>query len=132
MADDGQWWPSKTDPGLLRICLSAAVPLRIEKLRRQGDARRLRDTAVDVVASNGDALLRKTRATPGEPGTARTFNEVASGIALLALRPGGVHVLGAIWCAEHSPCGEPTAASDDVQRTSVPCTRCVSEGQVGS
>lgn len=116
--------------GLLRVCLSAAVPLQIEKLRRSGGATRVRD-AVDVLASNGDALLRRSPALPDEPGTAKTFNHLARAVAVLALRPGGGHLFGAVWCADHSPCGALTTGEDHVQRGSIPCGQCVAEGRCG-
>lgn len=124
-------WTHTTDAGLLRVCLSAAVSLRIEKLRREGGAWQVRE-AVDPLASHGDALLRRTRGSADEPGTAETFNRVALAVAVGAFQPGGVHVFGAIWCAEHSPCGELAPAGDDVQRNTLRCEQCVSEGQVGT
>jgi hypothetical protein len=88
----------------LRAALGAAVPLRIEALRRLDpvtfarafDRERL-DALAQTVAEHGDDVLFLGR-KKGE--SARVFNAVADGIALLAFAPGGVSLFGSSWVAE--------------------------------
>lgn len=87
---------------LLDVALEAAVGLRIELLRRlpAGDlALKLEGAGprlADVIAEHGDDLMFRSK-RPGE--SARVFNAVADGLALLAFCPGGVHWRGRHWVA---------------------------------
>ena len=78
---------------LLRISLSCAVPLCIERARRYTDAefKQRAELAGAVVAERGD-LIQFRGKKPRR--TAEAFNALAEGLALLAYRPGGVHFLG--------------------------------------
>lgn len=88
---------------VLRLCLSAAVPLYIAELRAMSEVERARTAAiwardaVDPLASGGDRILHRVRDYPEEPGTAKTFNCLARGIAALAQRPGGVEAFGMVF-----------------------------------
>lgn len=102
---------------LLTDALEATVPWWIEQLRgtsfgyRQGMARE----SVDIIGSQGDNILFRA-SKPGE--TARAFNALARGLAILALQPGGVTALGLSFCATH-PRTHWTAPG--------PCPDCVAE-----
>lgn len=125
-----------TAPGdiILVETLRLAVPLRIAELLRMTEVQRV-DTirfwaaeACEVVASNGDNLMFRTkpwrlkgsqlakgsRRKPGdEVSTADTFNHLAAGLAALAMCPGGVLFAGVHWCAEH-PLGKEAANIADL------------------
>jgi hypothetical protein len=107
--------------GHLRIALSAAVPLNIEALRQRPPAARTRTRlawapeAADIIGSQGDALQFTTK-TPGR--TANAFNALARGLAALAWQPGGVHVFGLLFCAQHARGGR------DVPGSALPCPDC--------
>lgn len=78
---------------LLRVALSAAVPLRMAELRAAGsitdqDVERVRGYA-QVMAEHGDDLLYRRK---GE--TAARFNQLADALAVMAYLPGGVTFLG--------------------------------------
>lgn len=85
---------------LLRISLSCAVPLWIERLRARSWAyveERARECA-QVVAEKGDVIQFKSKKA-GE--SANAFNHLAEGIACLAFAPGGVRFLGDHYVAFH-------------------------------
>jgi len=86
---------------LLRVSLSVAVPLWIERLRPLGPEHRQRraQELATIVASEGDRLMYKTPAKRHKDGTrtrgtADVFNSLAEGLACLAYCPGGVTFLG--------------------------------------
>lgn len=99
----------------LTACLSIAVPLRIDELRRMTDDQRERAVAIwaqntgDLLGSCGDVLLFRTRSFPTtkthkyEPGTADAFNALARGLAAGAFAVGGIEFLGLRWCAGGDP-----------------------------
>jgi hypothetical protein len=97
-----------TRPGLLVTALQAAVPMWLaEADKRHGETRAellaaWRREAVDVVASSGDNILYLGHKR-GD--TAKAFNSLARGLAVLSLMRGGVTVFGLIWCAKHLPGG---------------------------
>lgn len=77
--------------GLLGIALSAAVPLWIDRIQRQGgpveaDYARARECS-QLLAEKGDILQFKS-AKPGE--TAHVFNRLAEAMAIMAFCPGGI------------------------------------------
>lgn len=78
---------------LLRITLSAAVPIWIQELRSltpEERAERIEGSA-ELLASEGDSLLY----SGGPPGkAAELFNRLAEGMAVLAFQPGGVSAFG--------------------------------------
>ena len=86
---------------LLAISLSAAVPLRIMELQRQGgptemDWRNAADFG-QILAEKGDVLqfgYGKRKPQAGEPSVADLFNRLAQALAVLAFIPGGVRVFG--------------------------------------
>lgn len=89
----------------LGIALDAAVALRLELLllldagefARRFERGRLQELA-ETVAAHGDYLM--FRSTGKQQGTsARVFNAVAEGLALLAFAPGGVTLFGRHWQA---------------------------------
>lgn len=98
-----------SDIGLISICLSAAVPLRIAEYAGHGaDGRaslakdlwcgqQLIDGPcpcsglADIIACHGDAIIR------GDNGAAQAFNALARGLALGAYLPGGVHFADTHW-----------------------------------
>ena len=74
---------------LLRICLQAAVPLRIAEIASWPAQRRIETARAQatVIASHGDDLLY------GGKHCADTFNAMALGLACMAYAPGGVTFL---------------------------------------
>ena len=98
----------EVDP-LLRICLSAAVPLWIEKVRawtpeeREVKARAAGHTiaygAGAAAVATGGKERNKKKATKQRPnqGAAEVFNAMARGPAILAYGPGGVTFAGSHW-----------------------------------
>jgi hypothetical protein len=86
--------------GLLRIALSATVPLWIEKLRARPWSyveMRARECA-QVVAEKGDVLQYRSKKA-GE--SANAFNHLAEGLACCAFAIGGVRFLGDHYIAFH-------------------------------
>lgn len=79
----------------LSIAMAAAVPLRIMGMQEKGgpdDADFDRaQRAGELLGEKGDLLLFKSK-KEGE--TARTFNETAHAIAILAFCPGGITIFG--------------------------------------
>ena len=130
--------PEQWRAEILAEVLGLAVPLRIEELRRMGDAQRARTlrewaaAAGSVLSSRGDQLLfhtpSRTRRDPGRvdadgkasqgaaraDGTADAFNHLAKGIAALAHSPGGVTVFGRHWCTNHQLCLHAAAKAREV------------------
>lgn len=90
--------PNPADPfdhartiDLLKISLSTAVPLWAYQLRQQPReylSRRSGECA-EIVACEGDCLMYRTKDR-----TARAFNALAEGIAILSFCPGGVRLFG--------------------------------------
>jgi hypothetical protein len=83
----------------LTISLEAAVPLWIDKHKHTSvEARiaRARELA-DVVAGHGDDILFRSK-RKGE--SAKAFNALAEGLALMAYQPGGVSFAGEHWEAQ--------------------------------
>lgn len=78
---------------LLKISLAAAVPLWIEQFRPLSDAQRaaIAHESAQVVAEKGDVILYRSKR---KDETAKAFNQLARGIAVLAFVPGGVTVFG--------------------------------------
>jgi hypothetical protein len=72
---------------LLKISLSAAVPLWIAELKGLPwkDVSRMAGEAATIVASQGDTLMYKTKGK-----TREAFNALARGLAILSFAPGGV------------------------------------------
>jgi hypothetical protein len=87
------------DDTLLKLALSAAVPLWIEELKNKpwDELQAMAADAADVVASKGDMLM--FRGKKGE--SAAAFNALAKGIAILAFCPGGVTTFGLHFEAKH-------------------------------
>jgi hypothetical protein len=89
---------------VLACALEVAVPLRIMELLAMSPAKReptmngWRSKAVEAVASEGDILMYRSKKS-GE--SARVFNHLARGLAVLAGAPGGVLFSGRHWCLEH-------------------------------
>lgn len=86
---------------LLRISLSAAVPLHIEELKQRGgpneaELAQARE-ASRLVAEKGDRLMFRGKKA-GE--SAQVFNALAFGLAVLSFCPGGVTFLGDKWEAK--------------------------------
>lgn len=85
---------------LLKISLSAAVPLWIMHVRSWTPERRAERAAVcgQVVAEHGDVIQFKQPATKKHHiGTAEAFNALAEALALLSFYPGGVKFAGQHW-----------------------------------
>jgi hypothetical protein len=72
--------------------LAVAVPLRIAEVRRlpDGERARLAREAAEHIASHGDDLMYRGR----KGAAAEAFNKLATGLAVLALQPGGVTFAG--------------------------------------
>lgn len=89
------------DDSLLKIALSAAVPLWIEELKNKpwAELQEQAKAAADVVASKGDLLMFRGK-KKGE--SALAFNALAKGIAILSFAPGGVTTFGMHFEAKHS------------------------------
>ena len=86
---------------ILKIALSAAVPLRILELRSKGGPD---DVDLDfargfahVLGEKGDILQYRGK-KKGE--TAEIFNGLARAIAVLSFCPGGIKVFGEHWVGE--------------------------------
>jgi hypothetical protein len=107
---------------LLVQTLRLAVPMWIaEANKRHGETRDelladWRREAGPVVAANGDHILYLGHKR-GE--TAKAFNSLARGLAVLAHARGGVTVFGLVWCATHSPGGAHVDGP--------PCPACLAE-----
>lgn len=85
---------------LLKLTLEVAVPLWIDKLQKQlwSEVMVRKDEAAQTVAEKGDIILYKSK-KPGQ--TAKAFNALAEGVAILAFAPGGVKVFGLHFEAKH-------------------------------
>lgn len=88
------------DSDLLRITLSAAVPLWVLRLRERPFAELLRRAPElgQVVAEKGDVVQFKGK-KKGE--TAAAFNALAEGLAILSFMPGGVTFMEEHYENEH-------------------------------
>lgn len=91
---------------LLRVALSAAVPLWVADLQRRPwvEVQELARACADTVASKGDVILYRSK-KKGE--TAEAFNALAKGIAALSFAPGGVTFLGDHYENKHESTGTP-------------------------
>jgi hypothetical protein len=87
------------DRQTLRICLQAAVPLWVARLRAIPLARLLAraNDLGEVIGCQGDMIEYRERRGK----TAAAFNSLAEGIAALSFAPGGVTFLGDHWESEH-------------------------------
>ena len=85
---------------LLQITLDAAIPCWIMELKlRPWSYLEMRAAdASQMIAEKGDVILFRGK-KKGE--TARAFNALAEGIAILAFYPGGVRIFNRHWVAEH-------------------------------
>lgn len=85
---------------LLKISLSAAVPLWIERLKEQPYEQLIKRAGEcgQIIAEKGDMLMFKS-SKRGE--TARAFNALAEALAILAFSPGGVTFVGLHFEAVH-------------------------------
>lgn len=83
---------------LLKISLSAAVPLWIAELRGLpwSEISRMAGEASQYIAEHGDALMYKTKGV-----TSKAFNHLARGLAALSFAPGGVKFLGMHFESRH-------------------------------
>lgn len=81
---------------VMRIALSAAVPLWIMQLKRLSEAERLElaRLAGQTIAEKGDVLQFGSKK---KGAAAEVFNQLAKGIAALSFAPGGVTFLGDHW-----------------------------------
>jgi len=84
---------SMAENPLLKIALSAAVPLWIEQLRERPDLAEYLDTRApeiaQIIASKADVMMFGSK-KKGE--AADVFNATAEGIALMSFIPGGVTI----------------------------------------
>jgi len=81
---------------LLDVSLQVAIPFWIEFHRDTDPDRRVeraRELA-QVIASHGDDILYRSKRSEE---SARAFNALAEGIALMAYQPGGVRFMGVKW-----------------------------------
>lgn len=83
----------------LLACLHLAVPMWIERLRRQSWAlvRERAEICGGYVAEHGDILEFGSKREP----VAEAFNRFAEGMACLAFGPDGVELWGERWQGEH-------------------------------
>lgn len=88
------------DNTLFSIALTAAVPLWVERLKRQPLAQLMEQAPAigQLLAEKGDTLQFGSKKR-GE--AAHIFNEVAKGMAILSFCPGGVTFQGAHFENEH-------------------------------
>lgn len=128
----------EVSPDVLLACLDVAVPLHLFKARSDGGAA-LRAGAhedADIIACGYDVLVRadsgwrkgdkdpaphqltKEQADAGVLARsyrpAELFNAVARGVAVGALQPGGVTLLGRHWCTDpHKGCPNGSEPAED-------------------
>lgn len=78
---------------LLQGTLSISVPLYIEKWKNSSPEQRVERAreCAQIVAEKGDVILFRTN-KKGD--SAKAFNALAEGIALLSFAPGGVTIFG--------------------------------------
>ncbi len=86
--------------GLMKIALSAAVPLRIMELRDKPIAEILDPERLNSIQATFDEV--REAVLYGGKGCADGFNAVADAIARLAFMPGGVDFMGMHF--EEVPC----------------------------
>ncbi len=84
--------PGSNECGLMKIALSAAVPLRIEELRHKPIAEILAPERFNSIQATLDEAREDVLF--GGKGCAAGFNAVADAIARLAFMPGGVDFMG--------------------------------------
>lgn len=89
-----------TTEELLRITLAVAVPLWVDRLRKQSLQSLIARApeVAQVIAEHGDVVQFRSK-KKGE--TANAFNRLAEGIAILSFVPGGVKFLGDHYENEH-------------------------------
>ena len=106
---------------LLKISLSAAVPLWIQELQgfTWAEILKMADEAATIIASQGDTLMYKTKGK-----TRETFNQLAKGLAALSFAPGGVTFLGMHFEARH-------AAAEQFSGSAVPRNLTFEKGSLG-
>jgi len=82
-----------SDNALLIVSLEAAVPLHVLELRELPweTLCGMTQEVVQIIASQGDNILFRSR-KKGE--TAKAFNALARGLAILSFYPGGVKFAG--------------------------------------
>lgn len=88
---------------LLTTALSAAVPLwQLRYADRPLDDEMIEKAKEisQMIAEHGDNILFRSK-KPGE--SAKAFNALAEGLAILSKVPGGVHLFGQHWEWESSP-----------------------------
>lgn len=92
-----------TEDSLLTITLKVAVPLWAAQMSTWEPRRlvRVARECCDTIASHGDDILYQSK---HRGDTAKAFNALAQGIAVLAMQPGGVTVFGVHWCTDHRAC----------------------------
>lgn len=83
----------------LGVALDAAVPLWIRRVQDYSPAWRASRASqcASIVAHKGDVILYRSGR---KSETARAFNALAEGLALMAFQPGGVRFAGRHWEAE--------------------------------
>jgi hypothetical protein len=105
---------------LLPMSLQIAVPLWLAELDRLGGEPRQQTIQAwlaegkDKICESGDTLLYS--AGKGEIPTRTMFNVTARAVAAMSLHRGGMGFAGLLFCARHSPAGEPSQ---------YPCPRCL-------
>lgn len=84
---------------LLLFSLEMAVPLWVDRWKdRPWEERQKRATECgDIIASQADQILFKTKKSKDNVGTAAAFNTLAESLAILSFVPGGVKFLGRHW-----------------------------------
>lgn len=92
---------------LLKISLSAAVPIWIDELKRRSLAYVQERAAIcgQHVAEHGDVILFKSKKRNA---TSDAFNRLAEGVACLAFSPGGVTIFEMHFEAQHPEAVSPT------------------------
>ena len=85
---------------LLRITLEAAVPVWVERLKREPFADLLKRSGelAQIVGEKGDVMQYGSKKR-GE--TAKAFNALAEALAILSFMPGGVKFCGTHYQNEH-------------------------------
>lgn len=86
--------------GILQTTLDAAIPVWIEELKQKpwSYLERRGPECSQYIAEHGDVVLY-----PGKHkgDTAKAFNALAEGIAILSFFPGGVKIFGRHWTSQH-------------------------------
>jgi len=94
--------PVEHMPAALAPTLQVAVPLWIDRLRRHTADQlcAVGHRCATAIGSEGDNVMFRA-SKPGA--TARAFNSLAEGLAVLAYAPGGVDFAGMHWEVHDSP-----------------------------